>query len=118
MWLLPHQGFATTSAPVLGTHPPGRGVFGRPAALQPLLGGIPRAAGCALRCIPNTPRRSQLRSVNRPYNMPVMDGLALVVATRRRHPGLPVVLASGFIDDALRERAMALGVRGLVQKER
>jgi nitrogen-specific signal transduction histidine kinase len=52
------------------------------------------------------------------YNMPEVDGLSLIAATREIRLGLPVVLASGFIDAAVRERASSLGVRGLVQKER
>jgi PAS domain S-box-containing protein len=52
------------------------------------------------------------------YNMPDVDGLSLIAATREIRSGLPIVLASGFIDGALRERALSLGVRSLVQKER
>ena len=65
-WRSPRQGFATTSAGHWGTHPSGRSVARRIAALQPLRGARPRAAACALRCIRATPRRGQLRSVNRP----------------------------------------------------
>ena len=39
-------------------------------------------------------------------------------STRAIRSSLPIVLASGFIDGALRERARSLGVRSLVQKER
>jgi CheY-like chemotaxis protein len=52
------------------------------------------------------------------YNMPDVDGLSLIAATREIRTDLPIVLASGFIDPALRERARALGVHRLVQKER
>jgi len=52
------------------------------------------------------------------YNMPSMDGLALVQAAKRVAPGLPVVMASGFLSDKLCEQATQLGVRALVQKER
>ena len=52
------------------------------------------------------------------YNMPDVDGLALIAATREIRAGLPIVLASGFIDAGLRERARSLGVCSLVQKER
>jgi CheY-like chemotaxis protein len=52
------------------------------------------------------------------YNMPDVDGLSLIAATRAIRSSLPIVLASGFIDGPLRERARSLGVRSLVQKER
>jgi signal transduction histidine kinase/CheY-like chemotaxis protein len=52
------------------------------------------------------------------YNMPDVDGLSLIAATREIRPALPIVLASGFIDASLRERARSLGARSLVQKER
>jgi PAS domain S-box-containing protein len=52
------------------------------------------------------------------YNMPHIDGLSLIAATREIRSGLPIVLASGFIDAVVRERARSLGVRSLVQKER
>ena len=59
VWPFPHQGFATTSAPALGTHPSGRGVFGRPAALQPLLGGNTPSGGLRLAVHPeDTPAQS------------------------------------------------------------
>ena len=52
------------------------------------------------------------------YNMPLMDGLALVQAAKRVAPDLPVVMASGFLSDKLCEQATQLGVHALVQKER
>lgn len=52
------------------------------------------------------------------YNMPGMDGLALVQAAKRLSPALPVVMASGFLSDKLCEQATQLGVQALVQKER
>jgi CheY-like chemotaxis protein len=52
------------------------------------------------------------------YNMPGMDGLRLIRAARSVAPRLALVLASGFLSDALCEQAQALGVHGLVQKER
>lgn len=52
------------------------------------------------------------------FNMPGMDGMALVHAVKRLCPDLPIVMASGFVSDALREQAAQLGVRAMVQKER
>jgi PAS domain S-box-containing protein len=52
------------------------------------------------------------------YNMPGCSGLELAAELRRLRPGLPLVLASGFVDDELRERAARLGVRHLFDKPR
>jgi PAS domain S-box-containing protein len=52
------------------------------------------------------------------YSMPGMDGLQLARAARSVAPQLALVLASGFLGDALCEQAQALGVQALVQKER
>jgi DNA-binding NarL/FixJ family response regulator len=41
-----------------------------------------------------------------------------VHAVKRLCPDLPIVMASGFVSDALREQAAQLGVRAMVQKER
>ncbi|SCM78154.1 putative Response regulator receiver domain [uncultured Pleomorphomonas sp.] len=38
--------------------------------------------------------------------MPVMDGIALALAVARGHPGLPILLMTGFADQ--RERAFGL----------
>ena len=50
------------------------------------------------------------------YNMPGMSGLEVARAVRAIRPDLPVVLASGFIDDELRERASEAGVMELIFK--
>ncbi|MCR5884828.1 PAS domain-containing protein [Rhizobacter sp. J219] len=52
------------------------------------------------------------------FNMPLMDGMALVREAKRLNPELPVVMASGFLSDKLCEQATLLGVDVLVQKER
>jgi PAS domain S-box-containing protein len=51
------------------------------------------------------------------YNMPGMSGLELARALAALRPGLPVIISTGYITDALRTRAAALGVRELVRKE-
>ena len=43
-------------------------------------------------------------------NMPGTSGLQLAAEIRRLHPDLPVVLSSGFIDDATQRAAQASGV--------
>ena len=50
------------------------------------------------------------------YNMPGMSGLEVVRAARTIRPGLPVTIASGFIDDELRARAAAGGIEALLFK--
>jgi len=52
------------------------------------------------------------------YNMPLMDGLAVVREVKHLFPDLPVVMASGFLSDTLCEQAASFGVTVLVQKER
>ncbi len=47
--------------------------------------------------------------------LPDGDGLALVDVARRRCPGLPAVLTSGYADDALRDRAASAGVTFLAK---
>jgi PAS domain S-box-containing protein len=51
------------------------------------------------------------------YNMPGLSGLELASALRTARPGLPVVMSSGFISDALREAASRAGVRALMHKQ-
>jgi signal transduction histidine kinase/ActR/RegA family two-component response regulator len=52
------------------------------------------------------------------FNMPLMNGAALVQEVKRINPDLPVVMASGFLSDKLCAEAFAQGVTVLVQKER
>ena len=52
------------------------------------------------------------------YNMPGCSGLELAHRLRQLRPGLPLILASGCIDEELRERAGQLGVRHLFDKPR
>ncbi len=48
------------------------------------------------------------------YNMPGLSGLDVAHEVRSIRADLPVVIASGFIDDALRSQAAAAGVRDLL----
>ena len=50
------------------------------------------------------------------YNMPGMSGLDVARAVRAIRADLPVAIASGFIDEALRAEAGAAGVRELIFK--
>jgi CheY-like chemotaxis protein len=70
----------------------------------------------AVDCLNASPGRVDLLVTD--FNMPGMDGLALVERARTIRPDLPVVLASGFMSDSLAERALAMGVKTLVNKER
>jgi CheY-like chemotaxis protein len=51
------------------------------------------------------------------FNMPGASGLDLAADVARLRPGLPVVIASGYLPDALRLGAAQQGVRHLVQKQ-
>ena len=52
------------------------------------------------------------------YNMPEHSGLEVAREIRHLRPGLPVILASGYLTDELRESAAEAGVRGLFDKPR
>ncbi|MBO9534465.1 MAG: PAS domain S-box protein [Solirubrobacteraceae bacterium] len=49
-------------------------------------------------------------------SMPGLDGLTLIERVRATRPNFPVVLTSGFLRDADRERAAVLGVDAIVPK--
>ncbi len=51
------------------------------------------------------------------YNMPGMSGIDVAREVRLIRIDLPVAIASGFIDDALREAAEKVGVQELIFKE-
>jgi DNA-binding NarL/FixJ family response regulator len=51
------------------------------------------------------------------FNMPGESGLQVAREVARLRPGLPVVLSSGFIDEATQQAAQASGVRALLRKE-
>jgi len=51
------------------------------------------------------------------FNMPVLNGLDVIRSLQQFAPAMPVVLTSGYIDDALREKAQRLGVHQLLNKE-
>ena len=50
------------------------------------------------------------------YNMPGMSGLEVASAMREIRADLPVMLASGYITEELRQKAPAAGVRELIYK--
>ncbi len=50
------------------------------------------------------------------YNMPGMTGLEVARVARAIRPDLPVCIASGFLDERLREQAHAAGVNNLIFK--
>ena len=50
------------------------------------------------------------------YNMPGMSGLNVAIALRDIRADLPVVLASGYITEELRAKALAAGIRELIYK--
>jgi PAS domain S-box-containing protein len=60
--------------------------------------------------------RADLCAVITDVNMPHMDGLALVRTLRRTLPAIPVVVASGRLEDGLVEEFKALGVRAFLDK--
>jgi nitrogen-specific signal transduction histidine kinase/CheY-like chemotaxis protein len=51
------------------------------------------------------------------FNMPEISGLDVARQIARLRPGLPVVISSGYLSDALRAKAAQAGVRALMQKE-
>ncbi len=52
------------------------------------------------------------------YNMPEHSGLEVAREIRSLRPDLPVILASGYLTDELRQSAAEAGVRGLFDKPR
>ncbi len=71
----------------------------------------PRVALAALRADP-----ASYDLVLTDYNMPAMSGLEVARETRRIRADLPVAVASGFIDETLREKAAEAGVHELIFK--
>jgi len=71
----------------------------------------PRAAVAAARADP-----AGFDLVVTDYNMPGMSGLEVASALREIRADLPVVLASGYITEELRQKAPAAGVRELIYK--
>jgi len=51
------------------------------------------------------------------YNMPGRSGLEVAGDVASRHPGLPIAISTGLVTDELRERARALGVSAVIEKE-
>jgi len=52
------------------------------------------------------------------FNMPNYSGLDVARALAQIRSDLPVAISSGYISDELRQSALELGVRGVMQKER
>ena len=50
------------------------------------------------------------------YNMPGASGLDVAREMRRLRPDLPIALASGFVTDELRAKALALGIDEVIYK--
>ncbi|SFV05541.1 Response regulator receiver domain-containing protein [Methylobacterium sp. 174MFSha1.1] len=49
-------------------------------------------------------------------DMPGINGLELQERVRRTRPDLPIIMMTGFYDDAIRRRALAGGARDLLRK--
>jgi two-component system, NtrC family, response regulator AtoC len=50
--------------------------------------------------------------------MPGLDGLAVLARIRARHPGLPVVVLSGYAGEHEEREALALGAVDVIRKPR
>ena len=50
--------------------------------------------------------------------MPSVDGLTAAALLLAQRPGLPILLCSAWVDDELRARAAAAGIRAIVSKDR
>jgi CheY-like chemotaxis protein len=48
--------------------------------------------------------------------MPGMTGMELAEQILRIHPGIPIILCSGFSDNVIQERAESLGIRAFISK--
>ncbi|HWR88809.1 MAG TPA: response regulator [Dissulfurispiraceae bacterium] len=48
--------------------------------------------------------------------MPVMDGFELIGEMNRRHPDIPVIVMSAFLNNDTEQRLAALGVVGFLEK--
>ena len=73
------------------------------------------SAAQALQRVREQPSRFDL--VVSDHNMPESSGMELAAQLALQHPGLPVIISSGYLSDELRERAAQIGVRALLQKE-
>ena len=51
------------------------------------------------------------------FNMPAMSGLDLAVELGRLRPGLPIVISSGYVTEAMRADILRAGVHHVLQKE-
>jgi CheY-like chemotaxis protein len=51
------------------------------------------------------------------FNMPGMNGAEFAQAVRGLNPALPVVMSSGYVDDAVRQAAQEAGVVAVLYKE-
>ena len=71
----------------------------------------PREALKALRAAPD-----EFDIVVTDYNMPFLSGLDVARAVRNLRPGLPIAIASGFIDSILLAQAEESGARELIVK--
>jgi CheY-like chemotaxis protein len=60
--------------------------------------------------------RDQLRAVITDLHMPHMDGVAFVRALRRMMPDVPVIVASGRVDEAVAAELQRLGVTRRLDK--
>lgn len=63
-----------------------------------------------------TENRAQLKAIITDMHMPHMDGLAFVHAVRRTLPDIPIILASGRVDDNVAKDFRALGVTARLDK--
>lgn len=62
-------------------------------------------------------RRHQPDVVLMDVSMPVLDGIAATRTLTTEHPGLPVVLFTGYADDVLAHTARAAGAVQLIGKD-
>ena len=51
------------------------------------------------------------------FNMPELSGLDLAREVHQLHPGLPLIITSGYVSESLRAEVQAVGVRHVLQKE-
>lgn len=62
------------------------------------------------------PHLSRARCLVLDYGMPVMDGFAVLAQLRALNYGVPVILITGNVTDALCRRAAMAGVRHVIEK--